>query len=84
MNSLFDGNHRYTSDAQDLDSEAGRLLGPLFNAYLARGYSPREIFLILIHTCRDLELEALLGKPEVEGSLASTIPQQIEGPKEKE
>lgn len=43
MKSLYDENAKYTSDALALDRESARLIKPLMEEYVAKGYSPREV-----------------------------------------
>ncbi len=43
MKSLYDENAKYTPDALALDRAAARLMKPLMEDYVARGYSPREV-----------------------------------------
>jgi len=67
--SLFDKDHRYTSDADSLEVAAFRALAPIFADYLKKGYSPREISHILSSAVRDLECESLLTPPFLKGVL---------------
>lgn len=61
MKSLFDGNHKYTQEAINLDASISKALRDAFQQYIAQGYSPREISLIAYHAIQDVEFEALEG-----------------------
>lgn len=60
MKTLFTEDCRYTAEAMNLDSDTWNLLKDTFNAYLEKGFSPREISHIMQGTIRDLECSAVL------------------------
>ena len=58
--SLFKKDHFYTKEAQKLDSETLHATKDLFEKYVEKGYSPREIEYIMNKTIFDISLEHLL------------------------
>ena len=62
MKSLFDENWHFAEGATELDSRAGEVLTPIFNEFLARGYSAREIENVLIELVFEISLQARINK----------------------
>lgn len=58
--SLYDDNARYTDDAQELENRASQCLSSLFDDWLARGYSPRDISNVMTLLVLDLEMTSVL------------------------
>jgi hypothetical protein len=58
--SLYDSNHRYTPEGSSLDMATTRAVETIFNDYVKKGFSPREISHVMEAVVRDLELEAIL------------------------
>ena len=60
MKSLYNKDFRYTKEAQILDREAHNAIEYMFDRWLAKGYSPREVSHIIKEAVTDFELEAVL------------------------
>lgn len=57
---LFDANDKYREPALKLDRMAADAVRPLFKAYIALGYSVRQISHIISGAVRDVETECVL------------------------
>ena len=57
---LYDQNCRFTDDAQELSDRAFKALEPIFNEFIFKGYSPREIFGLVVGEALDVQLLAVL------------------------
>lgn len=62
--SLYDQNWRYTDDGQQLDHKVNDVLRPIFDDFILKGYSPREIAHLLNGVVIQLELENVLDKEQ--------------------
>lgn len=60
MAGLYNKDHRYTDDARELDERTDAALRELFNEFVRRGYSPREVSHVMADAVRGMELEAVL------------------------
>lgn len=58
--SLYNEDHRYTPDADELDALTIQALRDIFNRYADKGFSPREISHIMKTAVGDLELDRVL------------------------
>jgi len=58
VKTLFDPKGHFAEGATELDSRAGAVLVPIFNEFLARGYSAREIENVLIELVFEISLES--------------------------
>jgi hypothetical protein len=59
--SLFDKDYRYTDEASSFEGEVYRALRPIFDRWLAKGKSPRELSHIIITLATgDFECAAIL------------------------
>lgn len=61
MKTLYDKNFRWTPEASALDTRIHEALQPLFEEYVAKGYSPREISHVVHGASMQLELMAVLN-----------------------
>lgn len=62
MQSLYrETDHRYTPEADELDRRAATVIRPLFNEFVQKGFSPREIAHILQGCVTEWELEHVIG-----------------------
>jgi hypothetical protein len=59
--SLYTDNHRYTVQATELDDLGTGALKGIFNEFVERGYSPREIAHILHGSVTELEMTTVLN-----------------------
>jgi hypothetical protein len=57
---LYNQNCRLTDDAQELSDRAFQALEPIFNEFISKGYSPREIFGLVVGRAMDVQLLAVL------------------------
>lgn len=60
--SLFDSNHKYTSESLQVDREVQAALKPIFVKCIEAGHSPREISHIMIHAVTMLEAMLMVRK----------------------
>ena len=58
--SLFDKNYRYKKETNNLVDKVSKVLEPIFNEYIDKGFSPREIEYIISETSHDLCLTKIL------------------------
>jgi len=58
--SIFTESFRYSDDAARLDYAGLEALRPLFAAYMALGFNPRDISHVMHLSITDLELEFIL------------------------
>ena len=60
MTSLYDEHHKYTPDAQALDTSVSNALEPIFKHYTETlGYSPREVSQIMQSAAYEIALNEL-------------------------
>jgi len=58
--SLFDKDFRYTQEATNFENEVYAALRPIFDRYMALGYSPRELEYLITGAGTHLSLAAIL------------------------
>lgn len=61
-NQMYDKDFRYTKDAAEIDSYVNAALRVIFEEFVARGFSPRDIAHVMQAAVTDLELSAVLDK----------------------
>ncbi len=66
MKSLYDTDHRYTSDARELSEATIAALKHIFAKYVEQGYSPREIAHLMQADVADLEVSSVLNLDRLE------------------
>lgn len=69
MKSLYDKNFRYTDLARNLEGDVGPLVRSVFSAWVAKGFSPREISHII---------QLVVFDAEMTNVLEADIPKQME------
>lgn len=60
MKTLFDGEGRYTDDANRLESSVIAAIKPIFKQFIDAGYCPRSISHAVQLCIYDLEIESVL------------------------
>lgn len=60
--SLYGAEERYNPDGMEVDRLAHEVLAPIFQDFVARGYSPREVSHMIVSAALNLEFEFVLGK----------------------
>lgn len=84
MASLFDKDFRYTQSATDFEAECYTALRPIFDRWVERGWSPRELSHIISAIAHsDLQCSTILGM-EAENAkplafVPTTLPHHVAG-----
>lgn len=61
MKSIYDDNGNYNTETIALDLEARTALKGIFEAWVSKGYSPRDISHVIVATAHEIELMSIVS-----------------------
>ncbi len=61
MNSLFEKDARYSKEAHELNERTEKILAGLYHEYMCRGFSPRDIALVIANANTGISCDKVLA-----------------------